>query len=269
MKISTPEITALLRAKYPQPRWAYFEEVRNATGYDRTQRYCDGLALGLWPSNGLELIGFEVKGSRRGWLRELKDPAKSNEFFRFCDRWYLVTHEGVVKRDELPSQWGLMEVAEKGRNRLVVCVEAPKQAAPVPLDRGFVASIARNMHAGVENIIANRIGVRDLAEVATRKENADVVGNMVADQLKKTQTFLSELGEALGLDPYNMGLHAKDNTVAKVKAAMAVLRAQRELTSRIDACEKHSLRLVSEGVENMRSAHQAWREVVQPDGSDR
>lgn len=264
----TTDVTAMLRAKFAAPQWAFFEEVRNATGFEKSSRYCDGLALGLWPSNGLELIGFEVKVSRGDWARELANPAKANEFFRFCDRWYVVAPEGIVKRDELPSQWGLLEAAAKGRERLLTTVPAPKQPAPAPLDRGFIAALGRHMHTGVERLVDRRISERYLAQAKKLEENERAVQAEHSRLLKETQTFLRELGDALGLEPHQLSLYAKDSTIAKVKAAVTLLRSQRAVRSRIDNFERHGLSLIAEAVEQMRAAHQAWRDVV-PEGDDK
>jgi hypothetical protein len=46
-----------------------------SSGWSRESR-ADAIARHLWPSQGLELIGFELKVSRSDWLREIKDPYK-------------------------------------------------------------------------------------------------------------------------------------------------------------------------------------------------
>lgn len=74
----------LLRRRYPAPAWAFLEEVRNQTGYARTIRTADALAMSLYPSRGLHLHGFEVKVSRADWFRELNDPKKAEEIAAYC-----------------------------------------------------------------------------------------------------------------------------------------------------------------------------------------
>jgi ribosomal protein S6E (S10) len=117
-------------------------QVRNGTGYSRGRtRTADALAMGLWPSRGLELLGFELKSDRADWLREKCDPAKAEEIGKFCDRWWMVVGaEGVVQQDDLfPPTWGLM-VAVGGK--LKVVRDAPKLNAE-PLDREQLAAILR------------------------------------------------------------------------------------------------------------------------------
>lgn len=137
----------LLRARFCPKEWALLEEVRNRTGYGKTERYADAIAMNLYPSRGLEVYGFEIKVSKSDWKRELADADKSAPIQRFCDRWYIVTPPGIVDRAELPKTWGLME-ADKEGTKLITKVEAPPLAAE-PLDRAFVASMLRNATEGM------------------------------------------------------------------------------------------------------------------------
>src|SRR4051812_49014156 len=99
-----------LQKRHAPPEWAYFEEMRNGTGYARGARTADALAFSLWPSRGLELHGIEVKVHRSDWLREKGDPDKAEEIGKFCERWWLATTEGVVADvGEIPSAWGWLE----------------------------------------------------------------------------------------------------------------------------------------------------------------
>lgn len=147
VKPTASYLKALLRIQYAAPQYAIVEEVRNTTGRIKRvkgttgPRYADMLAMGLWPSNGLEILGFEVKVSRADWLKELSDTKKAVPVKQYCDRWYLVTSsEKIVKEGELPSDWGMMILHE---NKIKIVVEAPKLNA-AHLDRGFVASMMRN-----------------------------------------------------------------------------------------------------------------------------
>jgi hypothetical protein len=138
----------LLRQRYCPKEWALLEEVRSFTGYGRGERYADALALNLYPSRGLELLGFEIKISKGDWKRELARPDKSAPIQRFCDRWYIVAPPGIVDKVELPPTWGLMESDKEG-TKLITKVEAPKLDAE-PLTRAFVASVLRNATESME-----------------------------------------------------------------------------------------------------------------------
>lgn len=149
-------IKAALRLKYAAPQYATLEEVRNATGkVKRTRsikggkssgpRYADMIAVGLWPSIGLEIIGFEVKTTRADWLNEISDAKKAVAVQQYCDRWMLVVphhnHEKTVREGELPATWGMLTVDEAGMVREIV--PAPKLTAQ-PIARAFLASLMRN-----------------------------------------------------------------------------------------------------------------------------
>jgi hypothetical protein len=139
VKWGTAKTMVALAARYPAPEYAFLPQVRNATGAGHS-RTADALAIGLWPSRGLILHGFEVKVSRGDWLSELRNPAKADRIASFCDRWWIVTGAADIVQDgELPATWGLL--IPKG-GRLVVKVEAPEIDCQ-PIDRKFLAAILR------------------------------------------------------------------------------------------------------------------------------
>ena len=86
---SAHELADRLAKKYAAPQYAFLEQVRNGTG-GFANRSADAMALSLWPSRGLMLDGFEIKGYRTDWLRELKNPAKAEELAVYCNRWWIV-----------------------------------------------------------------------------------------------------------------------------------------------------------------------------------
>lgn len=117
--LSESQVVELLRTRYTAPEWAVLAGVRGATGAVAT-RTVDALAMSLYPSRGLELIGFEVKSHKADWRRELADPDKAETIARFCDRWFVVAGgPGVVPVEEVPKGWGLIE-----------CVPPAAPAAP-------------------------------------------------------------------------------------------------------------------------------------------
>lgn len=132
--------------RYPAPAWALFFEVHNTTGYGRS-RSADALAMGLWPSRGLELHGFEFKDDRGDWRNELKNPAKAETIAKYCDYWWLVAGNTNVVKDvqEIPAGWGYLLL--KGQ-RLMTMKVAPKQEA-TPVTRGFLAAILRRQHESI------------------------------------------------------------------------------------------------------------------------
>jgi polyhydroxyalkanoate synthesis regulator phasin len=157
--MNASHIKSALRMQYAAPQYATLEEVRNATGRIKRRRvakdskgdvtdrprYADMIAVGLWPSLGLEILGFEVKTTRADWLKEIGDEKKAVAVQQYCDRWMLVVphknHEKIVRSGELPATWGMLTVDDDGTVREIVA--APKLDAQ-PITRAFLASLMRN-----------------------------------------------------------------------------------------------------------------------------
>lgn len=139
-------LAALIAQRYPSPEWAVFFEVANATGLG-AKRHADAVALGIWPSRGHTLIGFEFKSDRRDWLRERKNPEKAEEIAAHCDAWYLVTTaDAVAKAEELPEPWGLLIANGSGTKLREVkpCVHFPGRDKST-MTRGFAAAMLRKV----------------------------------------------------------------------------------------------------------------------------
>lgn len=137
----------LLSNKYSPPDFAFLSQVRNQTGYGESDgiRTADGIAMSLWPSAGMDLIGFEIKVSRSDFISELKNPEKSNVIAKFCDHWYIVAPKEMIKTEELPSNWGLIEPYGSG----LKIKRSVKNLKPEPITKGFLASIFRSLTTGV------------------------------------------------------------------------------------------------------------------------
>lgn len=166
------DLVALLRARYAAPAWAFFDEFREATGGG--VRALDGIAVGLYAGQGLEIHGFEVKVARSDLVRELADPSKAEAVARHCDRFYLVLADPDWAEDArlaVPEAWGILAPtvaagvpALRLRRKAVRLMGISK--GPV---RGFIASLARRALAdgGVpEAEVARRV------YAATRKVEA-------------------------------------------------------------------------------------------------
>jgi hypothetical protein len=141
--LRTPQVMALLQARHDPGSWAYFEEVANATGSNKTNS-ADALAMQLWPSRGLEMHGYEVKTSRTDWQKELANPRKAETFFKHCHRWWLVVGDvAIVKDGELPEPWGLM-APNKAGDKLLIVKAAPANE-PIALSWHFLAGLLRSV----------------------------------------------------------------------------------------------------------------------------
>lgn len=163
--VTASAVVELLRARYSGPAWAFMEQVGDATGA-YTQRHADAIAMSLWPSRGLELIGFEVKVSRNDWRRELAKPDKAEPIASRLDRFYVVAPADVVGMDTVPPAWGLLEVL--GGKKLIERKKA-ERLDPEPLDRAFLAAILRRASA-VSPTLQMRAEARKAAIAETEAE---------------------------------------------------------------------------------------------------
>ena len=135
------EIYKQIAFKYCSPSYALLCELRDGTGYATAGRSADAVAMGTWPSRGLQIIGFEIKSFRHDWLSELRNPAKADAIGAYCDLWFLVATEDVAKLEEIPATWGWYTPTTKG----LKCLKQPEQMKPCDIDRLFLASLLRNL----------------------------------------------------------------------------------------------------------------------------
>lgn len=137
--VSAAEIREALRGVFPSPEWLLGFEVRNGAGFD-ANRSIDAQAINTWPSRGMEIVAVEIKVSRSDFLREMKDPSKAESGAAYADRIALATPKGLVKPEELPKGWGLIEVDDKGQGRWKI--RADTKAAKAP-DRALLVTMMR------------------------------------------------------------------------------------------------------------------------------
>jgi hypothetical protein len=143
MNVKEAALFAALERHLPSPEWALLAQVGNGTGYSKTPRYIDALALNLWPSRGMELWALEMKTSKADLRRELANPPKAEAIAAYCDRFFIVTDSPkVVDGMMLPPTWGwlcLRENGQMGTKRPAAKLDAK------PLDREFVAAVLRRI----------------------------------------------------------------------------------------------------------------------------
>lgn len=140
--ITAQEIEDMLAERFCAPEWAFLPQVRSATGFASEVRTADALAMGLWPSRGLHLHGFEIKVGRSDWLGELKKPEKAEQIAYYCDFWWIVAPKEIIKIEEVPIMWGAMII---NGSRLKIIKPAPILKAG-ELDKLFLAAILRRAH---------------------------------------------------------------------------------------------------------------------------
>jgi len=201
--MNTKEVKEALKLKYESNEWALLFEVRNFTGYSSSQqRYADAIAMNLWPSRGLSVLGFEIKVSRSDWLNELKKPEKADPIIKYCDYFYLVVGDkNIVKGGELPDNWGLM--IPFGKNRLKIKKDAPKLDSK-PLDRGFIASMMRQAmnQLTMENEIRKRVKEK-IDERTKYLENIYINERQrLENEIDVMRKAIRDFSDATGVDIY-------------------------------------------------------------------
>ena len=137
--MATKDIWAILRKRFSESQYALMAEVSDAAGYSRS-RSADFVAVGLWPSRGLSITGFELKSNRSDWLSELKKPQKAENIFQYCHYWYLLTDgETIAKLEEIPENWGWLNIVGE---KTVIKKEAPK-LSPKPASNHVLAAMLK------------------------------------------------------------------------------------------------------------------------------
>lgn len=129
-----------LRAKFPAEEYVLIAEVSDASGFSRS-RSLDFMLINLWNSRGLAVTGIEQKSNRGDWLKELKNPAKQENHFKYCDYFYLLTDkEGVAKIDEIPTTWGWYHINANG---MLKTLKAAPKLESIPIERSLLCAMLR------------------------------------------------------------------------------------------------------------------------------
>ena len=128
--------------QYHHPNAVVVAEVPDATGFDAKRRI-DALAIGCWPSRGLYVHAIEIKVSRADLKREIFNPDKAEAIAVHCDEFYIAAPKGVVANvDDLPPEWGLLEV--RGEKTVKVRPgKRRKKKALNTMSREFFAAVVR------------------------------------------------------------------------------------------------------------------------------
>lgn len=224
------EMLAMLRRRVEQssgngPTAVLVTHVRDAAGHAAV-RTLDAMSMGLWPSRGLVIDGYEVKCSRSDWLRELKDPSKADGFCERVDRfWLVVSDAAIVKPGELPDTWGLL-AARGGRLHEVTAApllrlpKASKTAGlPPGIERSFLAALLRSA-ARVGAIPDDvREEAREQAAREARERVADEVARLERDHAQM-KAVLDEFNEASGV---HLSQWSRGGEAAEIGAALRSL----------------------------------------------
>ena len=192
-------MTMALRTHFHAPEWVLLPQVRNAAGFSAT-RTADALAMSVWPSRGLHMYGVEIKVSRGDWLRELKNPKKSDDIGQFCDFWFVAAgSESIVADGELPAGWGLLVPGKKPGTLKVANVPARIEHVQ-PMSRHFLAAILKKTFeshvptAEVEAEIERR--VTEKVDALKQQVTDRVLKDLDRDSLLKRNEELEAMAKA-------------------------------------------------------------------------
>lgn len=239
-------LASLVIQAYSKPEWAVFFEVSNATGFGARRR-ADAVALGVWPSRGQTLIGFEFKEDRRDWLREKDNPAKAEEVAQHCDCWYVVAgSDGIVKLEELPAPWGL-KVANKDRTKLLTA----KECTPFPdrdktvMKRTFVAAMLRK----VGETMVPRAELERLIKEGVERETARLRdGREVSDLRERVERHEKTIAAFKATTGVNLEDYRGPAKIAAAVSAVLNVGEHRFMLENAKTRLEHSVRTIDEAL---------------------
>lgn len=192
-KISTWQV---LRNKFPANEYVLIEEVSDKSGFSRS-RSLDYMLINLWESRGLAITGVELKSNRSDWQRELKQPQKQENHFKYCDYFYLLTDKpNVAFPDEIPATWGHWHISDKG---ILKTIKPAPKLQSIPVDRSLLCAMMRRAASKEgyvhESSIEDRVEQR-ASNIKQQKDYATAERLKEYDKLKKE---LDEFVEATGV----------------------------------------------------------------------
>lgn len=261
--MTTEELQELLAARYPSDRYALFFDVPDKVGTNQRRR-ADAIAIGCWNSVGHLVEGFEMKVSRSDWLREVKQVQKADPFIERCDKWWLVTADAsIAKEDEIPACWGWMAATKSGLR-----VQRPAQRLPQDdskIDRMFAIGLFRKMQGDmlaspeVRRVLKSAADVRDAEiekQVIWRTERNTRRINELTQRIEKFET-----SSGLKLDDWRLG------DVGKLARVIADMSADEGFNDAVDKQLDKQERSLSELVERIKDARAAISGRVDSDAT--
>lgn len=193
----TASLLDLIRKRHDGDAWIVLTEVANGTGA-QARRRADALAIGLWPSHGLPIIGYEVKIARSDVQRELKDPSKAEAIGRFADEWWIVISDvSIIDGLVLPATWGVLAP----RKNVLRIVRKAKKLKPEPINRALLAALIRNVCGSwVPRAQYDQLAHKQRAEIVRELErDSESIAEASAQDLKRLRETIEAFEKASGL----------------------------------------------------------------------
>lgn len=216
--LSASALVAAVRSRYPYPEWRCESEIT----FDG--RRLDVVAFNLWGrSRGYRVVGFEIKVSRGDWMRELQSFQKSESWMAIVDSFYVVTPPKLVRTDELPEAWGLLElVGDRMMSRRHASQKQPAATLPREVCARFISraiDTAANQIRTAEYHMREEMR-REVTEEVTAKirEQAD---SRIQELTEKGAQY-DELSALLGIQRHEWKPHERTLRLLKIlRAAQA------------------------------------------------
>jgi len=193
------KIIELLKHRHSGLEWATFVELNAGTGGYAGQRI-DLYVFNMYPSKNYLRIAYEIKVSRADFARELEKPKKREFAERVANECYFAMPVGLVKPDEIPEGWGLIEAVKNG-TRIKKRAKQRKVADP-PLH--FAASIARRssdgdpeLPAAIWSVAGQEVGLDTLRKIATDEVMKKVDELVLEAVIETRQEMRDEYDDAI------------------------------------------------------------------------
>lgn len=215
---------AICRRYGEKNQYLIAHEVGNDVGFGITN-YADIIAISNWKSRGLGMVGFEIKASRSDWQRELKSPQKAEAFAPYCREWWIAAAPGIVKHEELPTGWGLMELVANGALRVKHPCAINK--APEPCPWPLAVMLMRRFADGRSSDV--RAAAAALVKDIRSRADADVASRVRwhADEYNRIIKRAEQIQAASGIDLLH-GWEPVPEIAAALQAAKAIKSAKRD-----------------------------------------
>ena len=249
-KEKTRQIIELLRHRHEPPEWASFEELELRTGHN-AQR-CDFFAINCWPSKKYWRVAYEIKVSRGDFSNEMNKPDKRKASEELANECFFVVPAGLLKVDEIPEGWGLIEKNKGGLRKNKHAKQRSTNGKFLPIE--FVGALARRsqdpppiydepawryqdqdltydqlMKIAVLEVLEHKVEIRERARAEILDSN-DYKGMQAIRGV--VRTYLGWLADANELEEWFNGQHG--NLVDK-KLKFQLERTQTALKTLLDS----------------------------------
>jgi hypothetical protein len=207
--VTAHDVVEKLRVRYPAPGWFADSELT------LRGRRVDFAALAVWGSEHYRLVCAEVKVARADWLRELQQHEKARGWTEACDEFYIVAPKGIVQKDEVPREWGFLELCGE---RLFTRAYAPKREHRAEIPREVFARMVGRLVERVQRgeYAATRIAEQEIV----KRERAHFDRECAELRARATEAERQYHGllRALGVEPHEWNRESRALQIARAIA---------------------------------------------------